>query len=293
MKSSAEIKGAKMSRVKINSVMRHYGLALSCAAVLALPVASARAATVTLVPHRAVYDLALDHVQGASGVESAHGRIVFELEGAACTGITQTFRQLIVLSGGEIGAKLIDTQSVTTEEADGKTMRFSVLNRVGTEPVSQTLGVATRKEESVSVRLSSPVQSEAHYPSTTLYPGEHYRTLIEAALKGERFVARQIFDGADEGQSAPQTFTVIGAPVQNASSESALLERAGMAKLKRWPVEIAYFDQEKATVEEPSYRASMDLLENGVSTNLRLDYTNFSLRGVLVSLDVSPTPPCP
>ena len=66
-----------------------------------------------------------------------------------------------------------------------------------------------------------------------------------------------------------------------------------MAKLKRWPVEIAYFDKDKATVEEPSYRTSMELLENGVSTHLRLDYTSFSLRGELVSLEVMPATPCP
>ena len=143
------------------------------------------------------------------------------------------------VSGGEFGAKLIDTQSVTTEEADGKTMRFSVLNRVGTEPVLQTLGVATRKDQAVSVHLSSPIKTEAQYPSSTLYPGEHFRTLIESARKGERFVARQIFDGADEGQSAPETFTVIGAPIQTPSTVSAILERAGMAKLKRWPVATA------------------------------------------------------
>ena len=293
MKRRATIKSVKGGRVKIMKAMKKLSHMLLTGMILVLPLARAHAAPVTLVAHRAVYDLALDHVQGASGIEAAQGRIVFELEGAACTGITQTFRQIVWLSGGEIDAKLIDTQSVTTEEADGKTMRFSVLNRVGTAPVMQTLGVATRKDSSVSVRLSSPTKSETQYPSSTLYPGEHYRKLIEAALKGERFVSGQVFDGADEGQSAPQTFAVIGKALQPSPSETALLERAGMAKLKHWPVEIAYFDDEKATVEEPSYRVSMDLLENGVSTNLRLDYTSFSLRGKLVALEVTPVTPCP
>jgi hypothetical protein len=58
-------------------------------------------------------------------------------------------------------------------------------------------------------------------------------------------------------------------------------------------VEIAYFDPGKDSVDEPSYRVSMDLLANGVSTALRLDYLNFSLKGRLVSLEKKAETPCP
>jgi len=260
---------------------------------LAFEALSAEAAPVALAPHRAVYDLVLDRVQGSSGIDSAQGRIVFELESGPCSGIVQTFRQLVVLAGGEIGTKYVDSQSMTTEDPDGKTMRFSVLNRVGSEPAIQTSGVATRKETALDVRLSSPIKSVLSFPASTVYPGEHYRALIEAAKSGKAILSKQIYDGADEGQSAPETFAVIGKAHAPSADDRTLLEKAGMPITDAWPVEISYFEAGKNPVDEPSYRVSMDLLENGVSTKLNINYSTFSLKGRLVALELKAETPCP
>ena len=254
---------------------------------------NAAAAPAVLVPHRAVYDLVLDRVQGSAGIDSAQGRIVFELESGPCAGVVQTFRQLVVLAGGETGTRVVDSQSMTTEEPDGKTMRFSVLNRVGSAPAVQTSGVATRKDEGIDVRLSSPIKSVLSFPASTLYPGEHYRALIDAAKAGKTISSLQVYDGADEGQSAPETFAVIGKARAPAGDDKALLEKAGMRVTEAWPVEISYFEAGKHPVDEPTYRISMDLLDNGVSAAIRLDYLSFSLKGRLVALEAKAETPCP
>ena len=255
--------------------------------------AQGSAAPAVLAPHRAVYDLVLDRTKGSSGIDTAQGRIVFELESGRCQGLVQTFRQLVILGGGEIGTKVVDSQSMTTEAPDGKTMRFSVLNRVGNEPAIETSGVATRKDTGLDVRLSAPIKSVLSFPATTSFPGEHYRALIEAAQAGQSLFSRQVYDGADEGKSAPDTFAVIGKARALSVDDRALLDKAGMGASTVWPVEIAYFDPGKDPVDEPSYRVSMDLLENGVSTALRLDYSSFSLKGRLVSLEKKAETPCP
>lgn len=246
-----------------------------------------------LAPHRAVYDLVLDRTKGSSGIDTAQGRIVFELESGRCKGIVQTFRQLVILGGGEIGTKVVDSQSITSEDPDGKTMKFSVLNRVGDQPAIETSGIATKKDTGLDVRLSAPIKSVLSFPATTSFPGEHYRALIEAAQAGQTLFSRQVYDGADEGKSAPDTFAVIGKARALSADDRAIIDKAGMTGSVVWPVEIAYFDPGKDPVDEPSYRVSMDLLANGVSTALRLDYLNFSLKGRLVSLEKKEETPCP
>ena len=261
--------------------------------VLALGVQTLEAAPAVLAPHRAVYDLVLDRVQGSAGIDSAQGRIVFELESGPCAGVVQTFRQLVVLAGGETGTRVVDSQSMTTEEPDGKTMRFSVLNRVGNAPAVQTSGVATRKEAGLDVRISSPIKSVLTFPASTLYPGEHYRALIDAAKAGQTVLSKQVYDGADEGQSAPETFAVIGKARALSADDRAILEKANMPVSDIWPVEISYFEPGKNPVDEPTYRVSMGILENGVSMSLKLDYLSFSLKGRLVALEAKAETPCP
>ena len=260
--------------------------------VLALGVQTLEAAPAVLAPHRAVYDLVLDRVQGSAGIDSAQGRIVFELESGPCAGVVQTFRQLVVLAGGETGTRVVDSQSMTTEEPDGKTMRFSVLNRVGNAPAVQTSGVATRKEAGLDVSISSPIKSVLTFPASTLYPGEHYRALIDAAKAGQTVLSKQVYDGADEGQSAPETFAVIGKARALSADDRAILEKANMPVSDIWPVEISYFEPGKNPVDEPTYRVSMGILENGVSMSLKLDYLSFSLKGRLVALEAKAETPC-
>jgi hypothetical protein len=64
--------------------------------------------------------------------------------------------------------------------------------------------------------------------------------------------------------------------------------------LRRWPVQISYYD---LTAKEgglrPVYAMSFELFENGVSRALMLDYTDFVVGAALDKLDVRDTKACP
>ena len=51
-------------------------------------------APVMLVPHRAVYELALSRARDAAQVASVRGRILYDFDGNACEGYTLKFRQV-------------------------------------------------------------------------------------------------------------------------------------------------------------------------------------------------------
>ena len=262
------------------------GAALGGMALAALPVAAA-----DMAQHRAVYDISLIDSTGKSGVEAAKGRIVYEFIGSPCLGYTQNFRQLTELSGGEIGMRAIDTRSATFEEADGSAMRFTVDNRVGSAPVQRTEGAAKRADGKVSVRTESPTKADVSFPGDTVFPTAHYQKLIEAAKAGAATLNLRVFDGADDGTTASDTFSVIGRPIHGSGSLEPSIVAAGWDKLTRWPVTISYFDQGDET--EPSYTVFMELFENGLSRNLRLDYKSFSLKGDLKTVEPIAAEACP
>jgi len=73
------------------------------------------ASTVTLVPHRAVYDLTLDRADEKSGISGLTGRMVYEFNGSACDGYTTNFRFVTRIDMDEQPQRVTDQQTTTFE----------------------------------------------------------------------------------------------------------------------------------------------------------------------------------
>ena len=96
------------------------------------------------------------------------------------------------------------------------------------------------------------------------------------------------------------TLTVIGHAIGpgEQTPDDAAGKSPELAALTRWPVTVSYFDREpkkdkdRGGEETPAYSISFELYENGISRALMLNYTDFSISGELVSLDVKKAKPC-
>src|SRR5262245_50224715 len=85
----------------------------------------ARADTAALVPHRGIYDIGLKSAQDRSGITSAQGRMVIEVQGGSCEGWTVDFRMVnqFMTEGGT--SRLLDVRSSSWESPDGKEMHYN------------------------------------------------------------------------------------------------------------------------------------------------------------------------
>lgn len=257
-----------------------------CAATALVVLASAAAHAaqpVQMAAHRATYDLSLADTGSSKGIENARGRIVFEFTGSACEGYTQNFRQVTQLTGGDIGTRISDMRSSTFEEGDGSMLRFNTESRVSGGKNDATDGVAERKYGKVSVSVKKPQPGTASLPDA-VFPTAQIKMIIEAAREGRTTVNVKVFDGSEQARKAYDTFTVIGKPAEGGDVEEPL-KAAGWDKLPRWPVSVSYFE-EGGDTSQPLYVISFELLENGVSRKLKLDYGDFGLNGVLTRVDV-------
>lgn len=258
---------------------------LATGSVLALAgtAAAFAAQPVQMAAHRATYDLSLAESDSGKGVESARGRIVFEFTGSACEGYTQNFRQVTQLSGGDMGTRLSDMRSSTFEEGDGSMLRFNTESRVSGGKNEASDGVAERKDGKVSVSVKKPQAGTVSLPDA-VFPTAQIKMIIEAAREGRTTVNVKVFDGSEQARKAYDTFTVIGKQAEGTDVEEPL-KAAGWDKLARWPVSVSYFEDGGDT-SQPLYVISFELLENGVSRKLKLDYGDFGLNGVLTRVDV-------
>lgn len=276
-----------------------YALTVAAAALVAPPawagLASAGEA-IHLIPHRAVYDLTLDQGEDA-GLLALTGRIVFESVGSSCEGFTETLRFVTRSQDSDGDTIVTDLQSSTFELGDN----FDFIQRTlfNGEQLEDIRGRATRSGASIQVALQRPEEKALELPVAAVFPSEHMRLVIAAALRGENFVQVEVFDGSDNGETVTPVTTVIGAqkdPAADAGEpdRDAVAAVGAIASHRAWPVVFSYFEA-GARMEEaaPGYQMSGLLYDNGIIRKLHFDYGDYSINGALSEIKFFDVKKCP
>jgi hypothetical protein len=273
---------------------RHIASATNAAATNAVPPPRAKAnltKEISLISHRAVYELTLAKSVGSKSPTAAHGRIAFDFTGSACDGYVQNFRQLTELQPAEGPTRVSDMHSATYEDADGRNFDFKMQTSIDNGTAESIDGKAWKSATGhLSVNLNKPKHSKFELDSGVVFPTEHLKRILAAAAAGENLLEVKVYDGSETGEKVYETTTYIGHPIADPAVEKAA-HIAELDNIRRWPVSISYFEGGKKD-DAPSYILSFDLYENGISRALRLDYGDFVLAGEMSSLELLSEPAC-
>jgi len=259
--------------------------ALLLSLMLAVAATPAPAQAPTLASHRAVYDLALALAASGSGIVGARGRLALEWADA-CDGYTLHQRVRNVVERTE-GAHVADLTVSTWEAGDGSEFRFSSRHVVNDETVEEIRGRAHIRGDDRVASFTRPPRAALELPADTMFPTRHTLELIERAARGATFVEAAVFDGAS-AEGAQHTGAVIlgfHAPgTYRGEGETTL------ARLRSWRVRLAYFEHGDGRADsKPDFEIGFRLFENGVATDVVIDYGDFALEGVLRLLELLPS----
>jgi len=275
-------------------------IGLTTAAAGAPAPAAPPSETVFLAPHRAVYDLKLVKSSGSRGIEAVRGRILYDFSGNACDGYELQFRQVSELDSGEGKTALSDLRSTTWESGNATAFRFNSENLVDDRQTDAVDGHAERNAKTVAVDLSKPKEKNFTMPVSAVFPTQHMRRIIAAARQGKSVLEFPVYDGSETGDKLYNTLTVIGRPLAPGANppDDAAATVPELAKLTRWPVTISYFESESEQTQRtgeqtPVYSITFELYENGISRALLLDYSDFTIKGEMTSLELKKPKPCP
>jgi hypothetical protein len=254
-------------------------------------------APITLVPHRAIYDLSLGTTRTNSQLAGVRGRILYDFGGSACQGYSLEFRQVSELDSGEGKVSTSDLRSTTWEGADAKSFKFNSQNFVDENLVDSVDGRAERQATKTAVALEKPQQKSISLAASVVFPTEHMVRVIKAARAGQSVLNFPVYDGSETGDKVFDTLTVIGHELKpdERNHDDAAAAEPKLASVPRWPVTVSYFERKKAendTEQLPAYAISFELYANGISRALALDYNNFVINGKLTSLDIKDATPC-
>ena len=268
---------------------------LAAAALTVLMAAPAAASGVgILVPHRAVYDLTLKEASDRSGIEAMTGRIVYELSGNECDGVSVRYRFVTNITTSE-EAYQTDQQTSTFESPNGLEFTFLTKSFVDKRLESTVKGSAVRTADGVKVTLSDPQKRDLELPPA-VFISTHLIDIIDAAKKGQQLLKRDVFDGSDDADKVVASSAFIGSPKKADKAFDGETEKA-IEKIKdneAWPVTISYFDKGAGHTSEsiPVYEASFLLYENGISRKLTMRYPDYTMKGELTSLEFLDNKPC-
>lgn len=272
--------------------MSALGRVLLICGVLGLCGNAPAAAAASFASHLAVYDIKLKHAEQRSGISDVTGRLVVELNGSDCEGWSVGFRMVSRFLNSEGDEpRLIDLQSTSWESNDGREMRYSQREFLNNTLDSETKLTANHRSKGAPVELRLDA-GQAKLPADVVFPMTHQRRIIEAALAGKKLDRSVVYDGS-EGEKYYTAVTFIGPELKGVPASSKDAE--ALANLRSWKITIGYFDLKAQTDGEdvPAHQISMRMFENGVSSDLVMDYGDMQLEGRLSEFEMHKARACP
>jgi len=272
---------------------RYLALTAACLALASPTVAAPAVAPPPLAvsAHRALYTMSLDHADSTSSVDGATGTLYYEWADA-CDGWTIQQRYKLVIHYQQDPPVELTSNYLTWESKDGRSFRFNDRETRNGSVDEDIRGEATlnAKDHAGVAIFEKPKPQRFALAAGTLFPTAHTLALIQAGLAGRNYLAANVFDGSVV-DGASQVSAVIGKtlPLDDAVRASGV--KSPLLVRRNWPVWLAFFSDAAKDVT-PDYALGMHMLENGVSSEMSIDYGDYVIKAQLQSIEPLPKPPC-
>ncbi|HZD25930.1 MAG TPA: DUF1849 family protein [Alphaproteobacteria bacterium] len=249
---------------------------------------AAAAQAAVLQPHRAVYDLDLQANTSAAEGMDATGRVVVELS-QTCEAWLLNERMLTRVYDPDGEAKLSDYRLAAWESRDGRRYRFTTQNFTDGRLVDEQNGTARlgMPGKAGEISYDKPKPGAEPLPAGAVFPVTQSRLLLQSALSGAPRRTDLLFDGSGDG--AYSTISVLG---RRRALPPGLARRWPRLKgMAAWPVQVSYYRPGDET-GVPDFEIAFDLLENGISSTVTMDYGRLRFAGHLIDLTYLSVPDC-
>lgn len=264
---------------RLFALLSLFGLAGSPAPASALPSLASQ-----LTGQQALYTLTLSKLR-TEDITGATGQMSFNIADG-CTGWGTTQHMTLIVRNADGSLTKTVSDYVTWERKDGKSMSFSLTERDNDGKLQvDDAGTAyhTGADGAGEVDYTTPANTRLKLPPGTLFPMQHTEALLAAGRERKKFIAPPLFDGTDTDGAEATFVAMLGHQGPGDAPDPAL------AKIASTNVDIAFFDR-KTDDETPQFRTSMRYFEDGVATDLVLDFGDFEMTGRLTKLTIPPSP---
>ncbi|MGH1402686.1 MAG: EipB family protein [Alphaproteobacteria bacterium] len=238
------------------------------------------------VPHKALYDIYLSSKKSSAKVANIHGKMVYEWQ-PSCDAWVSSHHFDVTYEYVETPAMRITSDFSTYESFDGKDFNFtSQRKREGL--VFEELRGNVRVQEEMSYPneavYSIPEDLVFDLPEGTLFPMAHTLDVMDKINAGQKFYNATMFDGSDE-DGPVNINSFVGKPTTFTPDEEHQKHiDAALIKNKAWKLRLAFFPLNRFE-ETSDYEMSVVFHENGVISDMEIEYDSFSVVQKLVAIE--------
>ncbi len=236
-----------------------------------------------LQPHKALYDINLVATRSGSQIVNIKGQMFYEWK-QTCEGYITDHRFKLKYEYTDSPATQITSDFSTYERLDGSEFNFSSRRKRNQDIYEEYRGIAALDDQNIQATYTIPEEESFEFSADSYFPMGHTVEMLRQAMMGNKFFNAVVFDGSDdEGPIEINTF------IGEAVNPMALIEPSKKLDMellnnKAWKVQMAVFPIfDKA--ETSDYEMKMVFHENGVISDMFIDYDDFSVTQKLVALE--------
>ncbi len=259
-------------------------LSLAAATAIFMSGAGVAAAAPQVLPHRAEYQITLETVRTGAMVAAMKGILGFEWRDV-CDGWAVNQRFGIQFTDKQGQQHWSDRRYLTWEAKDGRAFRFSIRAVRDDVVIEEAEGQAVLHGDGTGgeILFKLPSAYRAALPEGTIFPSTHFLRILADLKSPEGPRADVVFSGSEE-DGLQRVNTFFGSEIAD-----GLESDSGLADLFGRHVRIGYFPYFERRLEA-DYEVILQVRENGVLDQFVIDYTDFSIKGVLNQwVEIPPT----
>ncbi|MGZ9109106.1 MAG: cell envelope integrity EipB family protein [Micavibrio sp.] len=236
-----------------------------------------------IVPHKAIYRIEMVEKRSGAQVLNISGEMYFEWR-PVCEAWTTDHRFNLLYEYADSPQMRITSDFTTYEKINGESFDFNSRRRRDGEIYEELRGRATMKNDGGQAVFSIPDTLLFDLPPGALFPMGHTVAVLNAAKAGKKFLNATIFDGSDEegptevnafiGKNVNAMARIVPAPAINAA----------LVNTPAWGVRLAFFPLNSAE-EDSDYEMDVVMHENGVISDMYVEYKDFSVTQKLIALE--------
>lgn len=236
-----------------------------------------------LQPHKAFYDIDLVATRSGSPIVNISGKMFYEWK-ETCDGWLTDHRFNLFYEYSDGPGMTITSDFSTYESYDGKEFTFSARRKRNDELYQEFRGTSDFGKMGGKADFSIPEDVEFDLSSKTNFPMRHTVKLIQNMANQKKFFNAVVFDGSDdEGPVEINAFIGDSQKAPEGLFENEAVE-ASLIKTPARKIRMAVFPQNSESAVS-DYEMDAIFHENGVISDMLVDYDDFSVTQKLVALE--------
>jgi len=241
-----------------------------------------------LQPHKAFYDIDLVATRSGSPIINISGKMFYEWK-ETCDGWLTDHRFNLFYEYSDGPGMTITSDFSTYESFDGKEFTFSARRKRNDELYQEFRGNSDLGKMGGKADYTIPKDIEFDLGEKTNFPMHHTVKLIQNITNNNKFFNAIVFDGSDdEGPVEINAFIGDTKEAPKKLTENKAIEQS-LIKVPARKIRMAVFPQNSEN-EISDYEMDAVFHENGVISDMLVDYDDFSVTQKLVALEkIEPT----